>query len=88
MKIGTFLWGIFITLCGSLAIIRGLGTHFDGSTLAVAVLLIFALACTVAALMPQRQPQTMGKPQQPHDPLLFTQPEGFEVEPTPHSSHE
>ncbi|WP_216382270.1 hypothetical protein [Arcanobacterium phocae] len=56
MKIGTFLWGIVISLCGIIAILQGTSTQIDISTLIVVLLLIFAGACTIAALVPARRP--------------------------------
>ncbi|SDU79647.1 hypothetical protein SAMN04489737_0955 [Arcanobacterium phocae] len=55
MKIGTFLWGIVTSLCGIIAILQGTSAQIDTSTLIVVLLLIFAGACTIAALVPARR---------------------------------
>ncbi|QJC22212.1 hypothetical protein [Arcanobacterium buesumense] len=94
MKIGTFLWGIVIAVCGAVAIIRGTSTQLDPSTLVIALLLVFAAACTVAAFVPTRrqekEPEMYAQTAPAsHSPTMSpSQTERFEVEPSAEPSHE
>ena len=57
MRIGTFIWGLIITIIGVLAVLMGSGLHLSVITTAASVLLILAIGFAIAALMPQRKEQ-------------------------------
>lgn len=86
MKIGTFLWGTIMTTLGAIAILQGTGAQLDGATLAVMLLLMFAAACTLAALLPSKKEQETLASLSTDTPLFDTQ--RIEVEPTPSTLNE